>query len=131
MNRLLKYRAIVWQLFKFGVIGVVATGVHVVIATIAIKKFTANQIIANCLAFIIASFVSYIGHAKITFNSPMNRASLAKFLVVNGVGFLTALIVSSIAEYYRLPYQLGIALVVTTVPIASYLLHRLWTFREN
>ena len=123
------WNAHISQLFRFGVVGISSTLLHVILATSLIKLFSTTQVFANCNAFLCATIFSYIAHTKWSFGSVITKKTMARFSITIGICFGLTYIISSFAQSINLPYQIGIFLIVTTVPICSYLLHRFWTYR--
>ena len=117
------------QLMRFGIVGVLSTLIHACIATIMIKFLLSSQVVANCSAFVCATFFSYIAHTRYSFVASFSKKTSLRFIVVVSICFFITAILAKIAEYFNMPYQIGIVLVLSIVPIISYLLHRFWTYK--
>lgn len=85
--------------------------------------------LANGVAFATATVFSYLINTLWSFSSRLHGRNLRRFVLVSALGCLLAVAVSGLAEHYGLPYELGIVLVVLSVPPATFLLHSLWTYR--
>jgi putative flippase GtrA len=59
----------------------------------------------------------------------MSRRTLWRFVAVAALGALLSMAISGGAEWYGLHYLVGIALVVTSLPLLTFLAHSRWTYR--
>lgn len=119
------------SLIKYYAIGLIATLFHVVIVAVLIEKFSFDAGFANGIAFILATFFSYFMNTYWNFQTEMSFAVLCRFWSVAALGCVLAVIISSIAAKLDFHYLIGIGMVMSVVPIISYLLHRNWTYRES
>jgi putative flippase GtrA len=117
------------RLFRFGVSGIIATGIHVAVATFLIYLFHASQVSANGIAFIIANVGSYLLNTLWSFGSTPGRDSYLRFLLVSLLGFLLTLGISRTAEILGAGYWVGLACILSVVPPVTFVLHRSWTYR--
>src|SRR5512140_3417636 len=67
---------------RFGLTGVVSTGVHVLIATLGIAWLGLSAVIGNATAFAAATVASYCINTRWSFSRPLGAQSLARFAVV-------------------------------------------------
>ena len=117
------------KLMRFGVSGVGATGVHVVVAMTLITRANASPALANALAFSCATGVSYLMNTLWSFSAPIHLRNVWRFGVVSMIGLvLTALVSTSVQIAGGAPWA-GIAAVVCVVPAATFAIHRAWTYR--
>ena len=120
------------RLFKFIVVGIIATLVHVVIAAGLIE--TGPQLApgnANSLAFLVATTFSYVGNTKWSFSGNFGKRNALRFAITAGVGCILAYSLSTLADSFGLHYLVGIGFVVVCVPALSFIAHSLWTFRSD
>lgn len=118
-----------WTLARFGVIGLVATAVHLIAASACVVVGEVQELPANILAFCIAFPVSYFGHRYFTFRT---AGSVMRFLMVSGASFVANnTILVALLELLQLEgvYAITAALVLT--PIMVFLLSRYWVFGNN
>jgi len=119
------------SLLRYYLIGILATLMHVVIVAILIEKFASSAGLANGIAFILATIFSYIMNTYWSFQAKMSFTVLCRFWSVAALGCALAVVISSVAEHLGFHYLIGIAMVMSVVPVISYLLHRNWTYREE
>lgn len=117
------------QAAKFSVSGLLATGLHVLVASSIVAAGLGSLVVANTVAFLIATCLSYRMNARWSFKAETNARTIFRYLVVTAVGFALTALVSLVADMYHLQYLVGILLVVLVVPPCTFLLHKLWTFR--
>ncbi len=116
--------------FKFGLSGILVTGVHVVVAFALITTILPFPSMANGIAFVAANIFSYAINTLWTFSRPLQGRSLLRFVLVSLLGLIIAVTVSGLAEWYGLHYWYGIGLVVCCVTPVTFLLHNFWTYRR-
>lgn len=119
------------SLIHFGITGLGATGLHVVIAATLTEWLELNPVLSNGVAFCVANVFSFLVNARWSFASRPTYHSLSRFLVVSGFGGAATLLIAAMAQHTWHNHWAGIALVVVVVPPASYMLHRFFTFRES
>lgn len=127
--RLLPDRTTIVRVFRFGVSGVVATGVHVALAMLLITACSATQVEANGVAFVCANVCSYLLNALWAFSARPGRDNFLRFFCVSVFGLLLTLAISWAAQKTGANYWTGLAAILMTVPPITFLLHRFWTFR--
>lgn len=117
------------RLVRFGVSGVIATGIHVAVATLLIYLLHASQVVANGVAFVIANIGSYLLNTLWSFGATPGRDSYLRFLAVSLLGLMLTLAISAGAEALGASYWAGLAAILCVVPIVTFVLHRSWTYR--
>ena len=119
------------QFALFVCIGLGATAVHVVIAAYLIGTHMMPPALGNAIAFVFANLFSYFSQSTYVFQRPPTPAQYWRFLGVSLVGLAVVAAISSGLEVLGVHYLAGIAAVVLVVPIATFGLHSLWTFRDD
>ena len=117
------------QAVRFGIGGLVATFVHVLLAYLLIVSWAADAAVANGLAFCGATWVSYRVNTRWSFSSHPTPRRLLRFLVVAALGSLMSALIGGTADRLGFPWWCGILLVVLCVPPLTFVAHRLWTYR--
>ena len=120
------------QIARFGAVGVAATAVHVAIgmglnAGAGIAPFWANLVAFSC-----AVGVSFLGQTRLTFpGSAAGRDAFARFTLVALAGLgLNQAIVWLVTSVLGRPYWLALAIIVATVPAATFVLLKFWALRR-
>lgn len=117
------------QFARFAVVGLCATVVHVLIFT-GLVGAGLSGIISNLLSFAIAWGVSFIGHAKFTFQvSNIRFDQSRRFLITSVIGLLSnSIIAFSIVDYLDLNAWIAVVLMVTVTPVLVFILLKTWVF---
>lgn len=118
------------RLFRFGLTGLVATAIHVVVAITLITELGALPYVANPIAFLIATGFSYASNTLWSFSSQISHRTLWPYASVSALSCLATAAISAAAEAARLDYRIGILLVIVIVTPTNFALHTLWTYRS-
>ncbi len=121
------------QFFRFGMIGIVSTVVHVAVALLLHHLFGFSPLWSNALAFATAWTVSYVGNWVWTFEAATTHThSAPRFFIVAVSGFaLNQLIVFITSEWWGWPLWLSLVPVVMIVPLVGFLASRYWAYRQS
>lgn len=123
--------AFLYQLARFGAVGVTALIVHW-LSVVTIVPLGVPPLIANVIAFLIAFQVSYWGHRNWTFNVRHlpHRATLPRFILIGCAGFaVNESLYFLLLTYTKMDYRLSLLIVLTGVVTTSFVLSKLWAFR--
>jgi putative flippase GtrA len=119
----------VYEAVRFGVVGGMATLVHLAVAWGLLAVWPELNLLAvNLLSFAVAVFVSYFGHMHFTF---ARRGRAHRFLLTALVGLLVnnglLLLIANMTEWRYL------AVVVATLaaPVVVFLMSKFWVFRQE
>jgi putative flippase GtrA len=120
----------VWtQARRFGLVGVGVTGLHVIVVVALIEAWRVAPVRANAVAFLCATLASYLANTLWSFRHRLQPQSFVRFLVISVAGFCATLGISGAAQTLGVHYAVGLAAIVVTVPVLSFILHRTWTYR--
>jgi len=118
------------KLIRFAISGVLATGLHVAIALSLIGWCDASPPVGNSVAFAGATVWSYLANTLWSFSSSPDLRNACRFGAVALGGLsLTALIADLAQKAGAVPLA-GIAMVVSVVPVFTFVAHRYWTYRR-
>jgi putative flippase GtrA len=126
-------RPLLQQVPLFAIVGVAATLTHVIAALAARELADLSPMGANFVGYLCAVGVSYLGNARFTFRrAVLHGPQFARFVVVSLVGLaltqgLTWLLVAQLGW----SFSAGLAVVAVAVPALSFVLQRLWAFRQT
>ncbi len=121
----------IFQFMRFGLVGAVATGVHLVSALVYHHIFGLTPLVANACAFMTAWAVSYFGNWVWTFGAvTAHNQSAPRYLAVALAGFvLNQTIVYITANLWSWPLWAALIPVVMIVPLVNFLASRFWAYR--
>ena len=117
------------RIFRFAATGIFVTLVHVVVATLWILWVNHEPSLANAIAFIVATLVSFLINTFWSFSSEMSALVLAKYVTVALVGLFLSAGVAWVVDQMGFSYPYGIAAVVCVMPPANFAMHHFWTYR--
>jgi len=119
----------VGQFVRYGVVGLINTGVHTAIASALIVLAGAVPGLANGLAFLAAASLSYVLNARWSFGAALDRWQFVKFVTIATIGFGFAYGISTAIDRAGFHFLIGILGVVAVLPLVTFALHKFWTFR--
>lgn len=121
--------ALVKRGLRFAVTGLFVTALHALVAVLFINFISQQPPLANGVAFIVATVMSYVINTTWSFSARLHGRTLLRFLLVSACGFLLAMLVAGVAQMAGLNYLLGIVAVALTIPAFTFVLHNFWTYR--
>lgn len=121
-------RALIVQLTKYGVFGVVATLIHLFTAWALIYFFQTTVFISNIFAFFIAFSFSYVFQTLYVFKTIFHFLKLLKFFAVQFGTFLFSYILSDMVNIQN--SYLHTLMIVAIMPLITFVIHKFWTFKE-
>ena len=118
-------------LFRYGIVGVVASVAHYLVAYFCFSVFQINYLLAHFFGFLFGLFTAYFGHYFYSFKDTENHSQrFPKFLVLS----LATLILHQVGAYVlvnfaHLDYKTRVLpLLVISVPVFTFLLNKFWVF---
>ncbi len=122
-------RLLAIRIVRFGLVGGVATLIHITAAFLYIY-FLADQVfVANLIGFSCAFGFSYLAQSRFVFNSRVGMDNASRFFVVQFAALLISQMISELdAEansYYRVLF------VAIILPVVTFFIHRGWTFARS
>jgi putative flippase GtrA len=117
---------------RFGMIGVTATAVHVLIVWLLLSGTSLPPLVANMFAFLTAFGISFAGNYLWTFRSPGNPIkAMRRFLLISVSAFAvnTLLLAGLLRGGWFSPTAAAIV-SAAVVPMITFLAARLWGFRD-
>lgn len=129
--KILPMKILLAQAGRFGVVGLAATLVHLLIAWLAHNQAEMMPVWANAFGFLVAFTFSYVGHFYWTFGQRAgHRVRLPRFVAVSATGFALSSLITRAVTRGGQDFDLALALILVTVPLTTWLLSRLWAFRD-
>lgn len=122
------------QLVRFGLVGVVATVVHFVVAVACVRQLGTDPRSANVAGFAVAFVASFIGQRRWTFSATTApwRTALPRYFVVSVLGFaVNAASYAWLLTHTSLRYDVALAIVLLAVATLTFVLSRWWAFRGH
>jgi putative flippase GtrA len=122
----------VFLVAKFGLVGLLATAIHMLIVWLVLREQWAPPWLANTLAFLAAFGISFAGNYRWTFGAPEGRGrAFRRFLLVSLLAFgLNSLVLAMLLRAALLSDLASALWAAVTVPFFSFTLSRFWAFRH-
>lgn len=124
---------LVRQMCWFIAVGCAAAATHWLVVVAIVSATQAAPLWANTGGWLVAFFVSFIGHYTLTFrhqHAPLGQA-IRRFFLVSALGFaVNEAAYAVLLQTSTLPYDVLLAIVLIGVAGMTFLLGRLWAFRQ-
>jgi putative flippase GtrA len=122
-------RALGFKLGRFGVVGILATVIYVVVATIGNRWTALPPVLVSTIAYCCSGAWSYVGHYHITFRAgTAHRTSIAKFIVLFCSGYAVSSGIVLLGEALGLLRDFATAAAAVVLPIMNFVIMQLWVF---
>lgn len=130
-NTFESYFPLATQIFRFGMVGLIAASVHISIVVTLVQHAQLLPLVANIFAFCISFQMSYWGHRLWTFNDTevLHRAALPKLLFIQLLNFAANESLFYVFLSLDIPYPIALIFVLTILPIFTFISSKLWVFR--
>jgi len=115
---------------RFAFVGFGATAIHVGVAAGLIEGMRVSPGFANGVAFLVANLASYLANTLWSFKSRLGYETWTKFAVVSIAAWTLTIVIASAIDRAGGHYFLGVAVVVTVIPMFNFVAHRMFTFRS-
>ncbi len=118
---------IVRQVGSFGIVGLLATGIHFIVFSI-LSALGVDPILSNMVAFCCAVPVSFYGNRSLTFKVDGN---IARFIVMSLCGFgINHANVWIVTRYLGLPWTFSLPGILLAVPAFSFIVSKFWVYQR-
>jgi putative flippase GtrA len=122
------------SLWRFALIGLLATGLHAGVAVGMLTFTPVSVFVANLAGFLIAVSISFFGHFYWSFNSTRSMRSAApRFFTMAILGFLiNMMVLALLMRVFPQGMIIGKLLFsILVMPLSTYFLGRLWVFKSR
>ena len=130
-----RLRLLLVQGLKFGIVGGLATAVHLVLFVLCIELAGMQPFWANFPAFAVAVAVGFTGHFLWTFRHRDRAGTISwtpvfvRFAVTAALGLLlNSLIVYGVVDAFGLGYGYAAVLMATLTPATVFTASKFWVF---
>ncbi len=128
-------RAALWQLVRYAIVGGLITAGGQAIYYLGVEWFGIDPNISIGIAFVIGVVVGYFAHGWISFAGHGDRDDHGRmgtrFVAVNLFGFaMNSVFVWLLVKYLGGPTWWPIVPNIVLTPVATFWMHRRWTFSD-
>lgn len=117
------------KLVRYGVVGLVSTGIHVMVASLFIRFISPSLLLSNLIGFFVAYHFSYYFQSKWVFKSHISLVKSLRYLVVQLSSLLMAVLFSHMVGDFSL--YLKVVFTAVMLPLLTFIVHRAWTFADQ
>jgi len=131
LNKLIdKYN--LWQVFRYGCVGVFVAGAHAITAFCAYNYLRLDPTLSNFAGFVVGAALSYLGSYYFTFKlSEGHKRSLPRFALVWLVGFAVNVgLFKVLLTEFNIPFMINVLVAIVLTPIAQFLMLKFWAFKK-
>lgn len=118
------------MVMRFASVGAVVTALHLatVLALVTLSDWSSQS--ANLTAFLLAFFVSFVGHHRVTFRSTRRYyLSLMRFTIsAFGAYAASAAVLWGLESFTQISVAISVALAAGVIPVITYSAGRWWVF---
>lgn len=119
------------QIVKFGIVGVVATGIDFFVLTVLTEVIAVHYLTSAAVGFIVATLFNYIASMRFVFNSRFGmdekRKELILFVILSVIGLgMNQLFMWLFVEKVRIYYLFSKVLATFLVMAWNFISRKLW-----
>jgi putative flippase GtrA len=132
-NRLTRLCHELLTALRFGIVGLAATGLHLMVVTLLLLTTSLSVLLANTLAFLTAFSCSFIGNYVWTFAKPgQPKRALARFFIIAfGAYAINMLLLNWLSQQHWITDIHAALSAAMIVPVITFLGSRLWGFQPS
>jgi len=119
------------QLIRFVLVGLVAAAVYVAVMWLVVDRLGGRVLWGAFFAFVVATFVSFLGNAWWSFEARATAGRAAWFFAVNTAGLLLNMLIAWLLERAGAHWLVISLTVLVVVPMFNFAGHRLITFARS
>ncbi len=119
------------QLIRFVLVGLVAAAVYVAVMWLVVDRMGGRVLWGAFFAFVVATFVSFLGNAWWSFEARATAGRAAWFFAVNTAGLGLNMLIAWLLEREGVHWLLISLTVLVVVPMFNFVGHRLITFARS
>jgi len=120
------------QVLRFGIVGLTAAGIQLGTVILLVQWGRLEPLTANIFGFAFAFQMSYWGHRLWTFNQAdvPHRIALPKLLFIQSLNLTAHETLFYVFLTMKLPYPIALIIVLTIMPIFTFITSKVWVFRS-
>tara|TARA_R110001583_G_scaffold84835_2_gene222772 strand:+ start:2335 stop:2739 length:405 start_codon:yes stop_codon:yes gene_type:complete len=117
------------QIVRYGFTGVVATGIHMLVAFACLYWWVVNLWLANVLGFISAFVFSYTVQSLLVFKRRLALKNASIFFLVQFSALLVSITLADTLT--ELNNYLRVVVIAFLLPMITFVVHKFWTFSDK
>lgn len=126
-----KFPLLFFQLFRFGIVGVIAASIHFMTVVMLVQNFSFEPLFANIFGFLVSFHASYWGHRLWTFQGTesLHEVSFPKLFLLQAANFSANETIFYIFLVLHLPYPLALIITLGILPVFTFVSSKFWVFK--
>jgi putative flippase GtrA len=116
-------------LSRFGAVGVLATLTYLAVSNLLILEGV-SATAASVLGYLTGMVASFVGQSRYTFRVDAGHRHFVRFCVLSALGLAISYMAVHITSLVALPPVLGTMATAILIPMISFVLMKLWVFRD-
>lgn len=117
------------KLIRYALIGGTSTLIHLSVAFLWLYSVNTSLFLANTIGFSVAFIFSYTVQSRYVFLHPLSLPKALRYFVVQFGALLASLFLSNILVGYN--SYIKTIIVVILLPLITFVIHKVWTFRHH
>jgi putative flippase GtrA len=117
------------KLIRYALIGGFSTLIHLSIAFLWLYTINESLFFANSAGFSVAFMFSYMVQSRYVFLHTLSLSKAFRYFLVQFGALLTSIILSETLVGYN--SYIKTLIVVMLLPLITFVIHKLWTFRHH
>lgn len=124
---------LIFQLGRFGLVGLAAAGLHYAVVVICVDHFNLGPLLANIFGFCCGLQISYWGHRSWTFRGTnvSHTLALPRMFFLQTLNFIANESLFYLLLSFHMPYHIALLIVLSILPLLTFFLSRFWVFAES
>lgn len=116
----------------FGIVGVIATGTHYLVALLLTDVFGLSVLLSNILGYCTAVSISIFGHSAFTYRKKVTNTVIRRFIVVSLTALMTSeVILVVLTMHMDVNHRIALAVVVGIIPVITFFLNKFWVYSST
>jgi len=117
------------KILKYAIVGGISTLIHLSVASLFIYFITPSLFQSNIVGFLVAYLFSYFMQSRYVFEHAISVTKASKYFIVQFGSLLLSIFLSHMFHDYN--QYLQTILVIIFMPLITFVIHKLWTFKEK
>lgn len=118
-----------YKIIRYALIGGVSTLIHIGVAAISLYYLSSSLFFSNVAGFLTAYIFSYLMQSIHVFGHKIDLLKAFKYFIVQFGSLLTSIMISYLFTGYN--NYIKTILVVIFMPLITYIIHKVWTFKHE
>lgn len=117
------------KIVRYGIVGGFSTLIHIGVAALYIYYINHSLMQSNIAGFLFAYIFSYIMQSLHVFGHAISWIKALKYFIVQFGSLLASILISEMIGDYN--SYIKTIFVVILMPLVTFVVHKLWTFKEE